>query len=102
MEYFIQYVLFVVKVSLIMKFGNITRFFVLTNAMRYIKKEGRMLKIKTIKPKGKADVYCMNVDKYHNFSVEGGLIIHNCLDALRYVLYSQFGKRKTIRGGMVL
>lgn len=39
--------------------------------------------IESIAMAGKADVYNMEVDKYHNYSVEGGLIIHNC-DALRY------------------
>jgi hypothetical protein len=40
-------------------------------------------KIKKIKYIGKADVYNMQVKDHHNYSVNGGLIIHNC-DALRY------------------
>jgi hypothetical protein len=28
----------------------------------------------------------MEVENHHNYSVDGGLIIHNCLDALRYSL----------------
>lgn len=27
----------------------------------------------------------MEVDKYHNFAVNGGLIVHNCMDCLRYI-----------------
>jgi len=46
----------------------------------------------------------MEVEKYHNFSVCGGLIIHNCLDALRYfvytILYKNKVKVKTFRGGI--
>ncbi len=26
----------------------------------------------------------MEVKDHHNFSVEGGLIVHNCIDATRY------------------
>lgn len=31
------------------------------------------------------DVYNMEVEKYHNFAVNGGLIVHNCMDCLRYI-----------------
>jgi hypothetical protein len=40
--------------------------------------------IKAIRKVGKADVYNMEVDENHNFSIEGGLIVHNCMDAVRY------------------
>lgn len=40
--------------------------------------------ITSIKPCGKAPVYNMEVEKYHNFSVNGGIIVHNCADAIRY------------------
>ena len=39
--------------------------------------------IKEIRPAGKEPVYNMEVDRYHNFAVNGGIITHNC-DALRY------------------
>jgi len=26
----------------------------------------------------------MEVENHHNYAVEGGFIIHNCIDALRY------------------
>ncbi len=29
------------------------------------------------------DVYNMEVEKYHNFSINGGLIVHNCMDDFR-------------------
>lgn len=40
--------------------------------------------IKKIRPCGKQPVYNMEVDEYHNFSVNGGIIVHNCMDAVRY------------------
>lgn len=43
-----------------------------------------MVKIKSIKLIGYEDVYNMEVEKYHNFSVNGGLIVHNCYDSVGY------------------
>lgn len=43
----------------------------------------KLCKIKNIKYLGKQDVYNMRVSGHHNYSVAGGLILHNC-DALRY------------------
>ena len=40
--------------------------------------------IKSIQPDGTEDVYNMEVKGTHNFAVNGGLIIHNCMDAVRY------------------
>lgn len=34
--------------------------------------------VKSIKPIGYADVYNMEVENHHNFSVNGGFIVHNC------------------------
>jgi hypothetical protein len=33
---------------------------------------------------GRHNVYNMEVEGCHNFSVNGGLIVHNCIDAVRY------------------
>lgn len=46
------------------------------------------VKIKSIKSIGKADVYNMEVKNHHNFSVCGGFIVHNCMDAARYFAYT--------------
>lgn len=46
------------------------------------------IKVKKIVYIGKSDVYNMEVADHHNFSVNGGLLIHNCSDAERYGLYS--------------
>ena len=34
------------------------------------------------------DVYNMEVMGTHNFSVNGGVIVHNCMDELRYLCYT--------------
>lgn len=34
--------------------------------------------IKVITLKRKADVYCLNVEKYHNFALAAGIFVHNC------------------------
>lgn len=31
-----------------------------------------------------ADVYNMEVDDNHNFAINGGLVVHNCMDETRY------------------
>lgn len=51
--------------------------------------------IVAIRPLGKQPVYNMEVDEYHNFSVNGGIIVHNCMDMARYFCYTIL--RKEIR-----
>lgn len=46
------------------------------------------VKIKNIKETGKEKVYNMEVKNHHNFSICGGFIVHNCMDALRYMCYT--------------
>ena len=41
--------------------------------------------VKSIKKIGKADVYNMEVEKYHNF-IANGIVVHNCIDSRRYIL----------------
>lgn len=55
----------------------------------------RLIKIKQIKYLGKQDVYNMEVKDHHNFSVEGGFIIHNCLDSLRYLCNTLYPIKST-------
>jgi hypothetical protein len=38
----------------------------------------------------------MEVETHHNFSVNGGLIVHNCLDALRYSMESEMNDTDAI------
>ena len=59
------------------------------------------VKIKRIRYIGKQNVYNMEVKDYHNFSVNGGLIVHNCIDATRYALeddMKNYGVRKNYSG----
>lgn len=42
-----------------------------------------MARVKSVRVIGKEDVYNMEVENTHNYSINGGLIVHNC-DALRY------------------
>lgn len=46
----------------------------------------KFAKVKTIRYIGRQDVYNMEVKDHHNFSVNGGLIVHNSIDATRYSL----------------
>ena len=48
--------------------------------------EVKKVKVKSIEFCGIEDVYNMEVENHHNFSVEGGFIIHNSIDAVRYAL----------------
>ena len=44
--------------------------------------------IVSIRRIGNADVYNMEVEDNHNFAVNGGLIVHNCMDDIRYFVYT--------------
>lgn len=58
--------------------------------------EVKYAKVKSVKCIGKADVYNMEVEEHHNFAVNGGLIVHNCIDSLRYALETEaLAKRAT-------
>ena len=56
----------------------------------------QLVKIKSIRKIGKADVYNMEVKNHHNFSVCGGFIVHNCMDALRYFVYTILNNQTAI------
>ena len=55
------------------------------------------VKVKKVRYVGKGDTYCMNVEKYHNFSVNDGLIVHNCMDMIRYGIFTHFFKMFPIK-----
>lgn len=42
----------------------------------------------SVKSVGFEPVYNLEVDELHNFAVNGGIIVHNCMDALRYYINS--------------
>lgn len=41
---------------------------------------GTPARVLRVEPAGKADVYCLNAKHTHAFSVQGGIMIHNCYD----------------------
>lgn len=53
--------------------------------------------IEEIKPIGRADVYNMEVCGTHNFAVNGGYIVHNCMDSMRYFVKTMNIVRKKDR-----
>lgn len=53
--------------------------------------------IKAIRKIGRADVYNMEVDDNHNFAIEGGLIVHNCMDVTRYFVKTKRIIKKALR-----
>lgn len=44
----------------------------------------RTAKVVTVEEDGEEAVYNMEVDGTHCFAVNGGLIVHNCMDDIRY------------------
>ena len=44
---------------------------------------------------GYEDVYNMEVEGYHNFAVNEGIIVHNCIDSVRYGLEADMTRRRT-------
>lgn len=48
----------------------------------------RFVSITAIRRLPPEPVYNMEVEQHHNFAVNGGLIVHNCLDAIRYATES--------------
>lgn len=42
------------------------------------------MKIASVVECGEEDVYNMEVADNHNFAINGGVVVHNCMDAMRY------------------
>ena len=52
------------------------------------------MKVKSVKQtKIKKKVYDLEVPRFHNFAVQGGVIVHNCIDAVRYATESYWTRR---------
>lgn len=49
-------------------------------------------KVMKIEFDGYEDVYNIEVENHHNFAVNGGFIVHNCMDSMRYALLNQHTK----------
>ena len=50
-------------------------------------------KIAKIEKDGEEPVYCLDVFDTSNFSIEGGVIVSNCMDATRYAIDDLSKKR---------
>ena len=53
----------------------------------------RFIRVKRIQKMSAEPVYNMEVEQYHNFAVNGGLIVHNCIDSGRYALEPEISRR---------
>ncbi len=49
--------------------------------------EHDFIKIKKITRISNEPVYNMEVKNVHNFAINDGLIVHNCIDAIRYACF---------------
>lgn len=38
----------------------------------------------------------MEVETYHNFAANGGIVVHNCIDSTRYAMESVSGQKVAI------
>ena len=47
------------------------------------------VKVMRVEFDGYEDVYNLEVENYHNFAVDGGLIVHNCVDSMRYAIHNE-------------
>ena len=60
----------------------------------------KAVEIEEIRVISRADVYNMEVKGTHNFAVNGGAIVHNCMDSTRYFVQTmKIGLKKNRRGG---
>ena len=65
-----------------------------------MQRQGKVCKIVKIEDTGKNPVYCMDVFDTSNFSVNGGIIVSNCMDAIAYAIRDM--ARKPIEYGGVV
>jgi len=65
--------------------GRLTQSIVQENAGR-LPEEGVCPIVKKVESAGRGDVYCLVAKETHAFSVEGGIIVHNCYDETRYAI----------------
>lgn len=52
------------------------------------------MKVKKVrKTQKKVPVYDLEVPRTHNFSVQGGVVVHNSIDAVRYALNKYWSRK---------
>jgi len=54
------------------------------------------VKVKAIKRLGVEPVYNLEVENHRNFTVNGGYVVHNCIDAARYMLSEDMKTNKGV------
>lgn len=47
------------------------------------------MKIASVTECGEESVYNMEVADNHNFAINGGVVVHNCMDSMRYFVKTQ-------------
>ncbi len=50
-------------------------------------------RVRRIRKTAAEPVYNMEVERFHNFAVNGGLIVHNCIDSARYSMEPEIDRR---------
>ena len=50
-------------------------------------------RVRRIRKTAAEPVYNMEVEQFHNFAVNGGLIVHNCIDSARYSMEPEIDRR---------
>lgn len=60
------------------------------------------MKVKSITPIGKMDVFNMEVEDTHSFVIQGGVVSHNCADETRYFLMDRPITPKIVNGNKKL
>lgn len=74
----------------------------LTKQHRIIKIDAsitKLVEIESVEQDGIEDVYNMEVEDNHNFAVNGGYIVHNCMDAMRYMMYTIIRREMRVEAG---
>lgn len=57
----------------------------------------RFVRVVQVEQDGEESVYNMEVEDNHNFAVNGGMIVHNCMDAVRYFIKTKHILRQNRR-----
>lgn len=52
-----------------------------------------LIGVRCVKHVGNQPVYNMEVETHHNFAVNGGYIVHNCIDSTRYLAEDLIAER---------
>lgn len=60
----------------------------------------KTVRVKSVVLDGYEDVYNMEVEDNHNFAVNGGLIVHNCMDSIRYFVKTMYIAKPKIKFGV--